>query len=38
LPAEPHLRTVTAVIFDPDGTLIDSAPIYLELIDVILLF
>ncbi|UCD82579.1 MAG: HAD family hydrolase [Desulfobacterales bacterium] len=32
---ENHLLTVDAVIFDLDGTLIDSAPIYYELIDVI---
>ena len=35
MPAETHQLTVTAVIFDLDGTLIDSAPIYFELIDVI---
>lgn len=32
---ENHVLSVDAVIFDLDGTLIDSAPIYYELIDVI---
>ena len=32
---EKHSLTVEAGIFDLDGTLIDSAPIYYELIDVI---
>ena len=35
MPSENHPLTVDAVIFDLDGTLIDSAPIYYELIDVI---
>jgi phosphoglycolate phosphatase len=35
LPIAKHSLTVDAVIFDLDGTLIDSAPIYYELIDVI---
>ena len=35
LPIEKPLFTVDAVIFDLDGTLIDSVPIYFELIDVI---
>jgi len=35
LPNENNILSVDAVIFDLDGTLIDSAPIYYELIDVI---
>ena len=35
LPNENHVLSVDAVIFDLDGTLIDSAPIYYQLIDVI---
>ena len=35
MPNEKHALTVDAVIFDLDGTLIDSVPIYYELIDVI---
>jgi phosphoglycolate phosphatase len=34
LPVENHQIAVDAVIFDLDGTLIDSTPIYYELIDV----
>jgi phosphoglycolate phosphatase len=35
VPIEKHSLAVDAVIFDLDGTLIDSAPIYYELIDVV---
>ena len=35
MPIEKHSLAVDAVIFDLDGTLIDSAPIYYELIDVV---
>jgi len=35
LPLENRILIVEAVIFDLDGTLIDSAPVYYELIDVI---
>jgi phosphoglycolate phosphatase len=35
VPIEKHSLAVDAVIFDLDGTLIDSAPIYYELIEVI---
>jgi HAD superfamily hydrolase (TIGR01509 family) len=35
LPFENHKLTVDAVMFDLDGTLIDSVPIYYEIIDIV---
>ncbi len=35
MPFENHKLTVDAVMFDLDGTLIDSVPIYYEIIDIV---